>query len=191
MDALLAEISRCATCAGVLPHAPRPVVSAHPASRVLIIGQAPGRLVYASGVPWQDRSGDRLRDWLGVDAATFYDVRNFALMPMGFCYPGAGRSGDLPPRPECAPLWHDRLLAAMPEVRLTLFIGRFAQARYLDLQPGETLTATVGRHAEQLAQGKLALPHPSPRNRGWWRKNPWFEAEVLPQLRSRVSMILA
>ncbi|WP_221031141.1 uracil-DNA glycosylase family protein [Actomonas aquatica] len=191
MDDLLAEIDRCTRCAARLPHPPRPVVSAHPASRILIIGQAPGRLVHASGVPWQDRSGDRLREWLGVDAATFYDPRNFALMPMGFCFPGSGPRGDLPPRPECAPLWHQRLRAALTEVKLTLLVGRHALAHYLPVAKSSSLADTVKTHACSGARDVFALPHPSPRNRVWLAHNPWFAAEVVPKLQVRVAAELA
>ena len=131
MKTLLCKISQCTFCAAHLPHAPRPVLAASATARILLIGQAPGRKVHESGVPWQDQSGDNLRAWLGVDAKTFYAPRIFALMPMGFCYPGTGKSGDLPPRPECAPLWHPQLLAQMKSVRLTLLIGQYSQAHYL------------------------------------------------------------
>lgn len=140
-------------------------------------------------MPWQDQSGDTLRDWLGVDAETFYDTARFALVPMGFCYPGSGKTGDLPPRPECAPLWHEQLLAGMTDVKLILLIGQYSQARYLGEKAGETLTETVRRHREFLPHF-LPLPHPSPRNRIWLRRNAWFEAEVLPDLRRRIARIL-
>ena len=186
MKALLAEVAACLTCASALPHAPRPVLSVSAESRVLIIGQAPGRKVHATGIPWNDPSGDTLRAWLGVDREKFYDPSNFALMPMGFCYPGKGRSGDLPPRPECAPLWHARLRARMPRIQLTLLIGQYAQAHYLGDAAGDTLAATVRRAAEFLP-AFLPLPHPSPRNRLWLRKNAWFEQEIVPLLRARVA----
>ncbi len=189
MKALLHEVSQCVACATVLPHAPRPVLLAGPEARILVIGQAPGRKVHATGIPWNDPSGDTLRAWLNVDKATFYDTQKFALMPMGFCYPGKGRSGDLPPRPECAPLWHDRLRRAMPKVHLTLLIGQYSQAHYLGDAAGATLTDTVRRAAEFLPEF-LPLPHPSPRNRLWLRKNSWFGAEVVPLLRERVADIL-
>jgi uracil-DNA glycosylase len=139
-------------------------------------------------VPWQDQSGDTLRAWLGVDAETFYDVAKFALVPMGFCYPGAGQSGDLPPRPECAPLWHERLLADMKDVRLIILIGQYSQARYLGEKAGATLTETV-RHSRDCLPRFLPLPHPSPRNRFWLKRNPWFETEVIPDLQARVARI--
>lgn len=179
---LLTKVRACQLCAAHLPHGVRPVLAASAESRVLIIGQAPGRKVHESGVPWQDQSGDNLRTWLGVDAKTFYDPKCFALMPMGFCYPGVGKSGDLPPRPECAPQWHPPLLAAMKSVRLTLLIGQYSQAHYLGDRAGENLTATVRRFRDFLPQ-QLPLPHPSPRNRIWLKKNPWFEEKLLPELK--------
>lgn len=189
MKALLREISRCVVCASSLSHEPRPVLSVGPDARILVIGQAPGRKVHATGIPWNDPSGDTLRTWLGVDREAFYDTRNFALMPMGFCYPGKDRSGDLPPRPECAPLWHARLRRVMPHVQLTLLIGQYSQAHYLGDARGATLAETVSR-AKEFLPAFLPLPHPSPRNRLWLRKNGWFEAEVVPLLRERVRAIL-
>lgn len=189
MKALLREISKCTVCAASLPHTPRPVVAASRDSRIIIIGQAPGTKVHATGIPWNDPSGDTLRAWLNVDKAAFYDTRNFALMPMGFCYPGKGRSGDLPPRPECAPLWHERLRRHMRKAQLTLLVGQYSQAHYLGDARGATLAETVRRAAEFLPKF-LPLPHPSPRNRLWLRKNAWFEAEVVPLLRERVKAIL-
>lgn len=185
MKKLLQEIARCTACAASLPHGPRPVMAAGPRARIVIIGQAPGRKVHESGVPWRDASGDTLRDWLGVDATAFHDTCQFALVPMGFCYPGAGPAGDLPPRPECAPLWHERVLGAMPDVRLILLVGQHAQRHYLGVRAGATLTDTVRRFREFLPR-HLPLPHPSPRNRIWLRRNPWFAAELLPELRRRV-----
>ena len=185
---LLERARACRVCAD-LPHGPRPVVHAHPASRILIVGQAPGRRVHESGIPWNDPSGDRLRDWLGVDRETFYDERNFALVPMGFCYPGTGKSGDLPPRPECAPLWHEEILKRLPKVRTTLLLSRYALDYYLGELSEKTLTATVEkwkRHRPRF----IPLPHPSPRNRGWLSRNPWFETEVVSYLRRRVREIL-
>jgi uracil-DNA glycosylase len=189
MKALLREIANCTVCAAYLPHGPRPVLAAGARSKIVIIGQAPGRKVHESGVAWHDQSGDTLRAWLGVDAETFYDTSTFALVPMGFCYPGSGKTGDLPPRPECAPLWHERLLDGMTEVKLILLIGQYSQARYLDAKAGATLTETVRGFRDHLPR-YLPLPHPSPRNRIWLRRNPWFEAEVIPELRKRVARIL-
>ncbi|MCB1706316.1 MAG: uracil-DNA glycosylase family protein [Halioglobus sp.] len=185
---VLDEVRRCQLCAPELPHSPRPVVSASSTARLLIIGQAPGARVHASGIPWDDASGDRLRDWLNLPRDTFYDVGRVAIVPMGFCYPGRGRSGDLPPRPECAPRWHRALLDGMPEVQLTLLIGRYAHGAYLP-QAYSSLTAAVRdwrRHPPQY----FALPHPSPRNNIWLRRNPWFDTEVLPALRHRVGECL-
>lgn len=189
MKSLLRDIANCTVCAAHLPHGPRPVLAASARSRVVIIGQAPGRKVHESGVPWRDQSGDTLRAWLGVDEAAFYDTAKFALMPMGFCFPGSGPTGDLPPRPECAPLWHERLLAGMKDVRLILLIGQYSQARYLGERAGATLTDTVRAYREFLPR-HLPLPHPSPRNRIWLRRNPWFETEVIPDLRAHVARIL-
>ncbi len=189
MKTLLREIVKCTVCAKSLPHGPRPVLAASGQSRIVIIGQAPGRKVHASGVPWQDQSGDTLRTWLGVDAETFYDTAKFALVPMGFCYPGSGKTGDLPPRPECAPLWHERLLAGMKDVQLVILIGQYSQARYLGDKAGATLTETVRAFREHLPRF-LPLPHPSPRNRIWLKRNPWFETEVIPDLRTRVARLL-
>lgn len=190
MQDLLTQIRACTECAAHLPHGPRPIVAATPESRIVVIGQAPGRKVHETGVAWDDSSGDRLRDWMGVDPATFYDAGRVALVPMGFCYPGPGKSGDLPPRPECAPLWHPPLLDAMNDVRLTLVIGRYAQDRYLGERAHGTLTETVRHFESFLEDGLLPLPHPSPRNNLWLRRNPWFERDVLPSLRHRTAEIL-
>ncbi len=184
-DRLLSEIRACRVCAPTLPHEPRPVVQAGATARILIIGQAPGSKVHASGIPWDDDSGERLRDWTGLSRAEFYDPAKVALMPMGFCYPGKGRSGDLPPRKECAPLWHPRLLAAMPEVRLTLLVGQYAHKAYLPRELRGSLTEAVRRHTEAPG-GLFPLPHPSWRSRIWMRRNPWFETDVLPVLRGRI-----
>ena len=184
-DRLLAEIRACRVCAPSLPHDPRPVVQAGATARILIIGQAPGSKVHTSGVPWDDDSGERLRDWTGLSRTEFYDPAEVALMPMGFCYPGKGKSGDLPPRKECAPLWHPRLLAAMPDVRLTLLVGQYAHKAYLPRELRGSLTEAVRRHAEA-PDGLFPLPHPSWRSRIWMRRNPWFETEVLPVLRGRI-----
>lgn len=184
------QAKSCTHCAQHLPHGPRPVFTVHPRARVLIIGQAPGRKVHESGIPWDDASGNRLRAWLGVDAATFYNPECFALLPMGFCYPGAGKSGDLPPRPECAPLWHQPLLNMMPGIKLTLLFGQYAQERYLGAAQKNSLTETV-RNWRAYVPAYLPLPHPSPRNQIWTRKNPWFETEILPYLQAQVALALA
>ena len=170
-DQLLNEVRRCAVCAARLPLGPRPIVQARPEARVLIIGQAPGSKVHASGVPWRDASGGRLRQWMGIDEAAFYDARRVAIVPMGFCYPGAGASGDLPPRPECAPLWHGRLLSRLPELRLTLLVGAHAQAYYLPRGGKTNLTETVRGFRGSMPRF-FPLPHPSWRSTIWMRKNP-------------------
>lgn len=185
LDRLLKEVRSCKVCAAHLPHRPRPVVQVGGTARLVIIGQAPGSKVHASGVPWQDDSGDRLRAWTGLDPEIFYDPRRVALIPMGFCYPGAGDGADLPPRPECAPLWHARLLAALPPSRFVLLVGIHAQSFYLKDQPKRTMTESVRGFADYLPNF-FPLPHPSWRSTGWMRKNPWFEAKVLPRLRRAV-----
>ncbi|MCB9737719.1 MAG: uracil-DNA glycosylase family protein [Deltaproteobacteria bacterium] len=185
LEQVLAAARACTLCAAHLPLGPRPVVRAHPAARVLIVGQAPGTRVHASGIPWDDPSGDRLRAWLEVDRDRFYDPRCFAIVPMGFCYPGRGKGGDLPPRPECHPTWHGKITALLPEVRLTLLLSRYAIDAYLGPLARGSVRETVGAFAE-LPTDRIALPHPSPRNNRWLRENPWFEAEVLPELRRRV-----
>lgn len=190
LDHLLGEIAACGACAGRLPHEPRPVVQAAATARLLIIGQAPGSKVHESGRPWSDASGTRLRDWTGLSDRDFYDPARVALAPMGFCYPGRGASGDLPPRPECAPLWHPRLLAGLPEVRLTLLVGTYAQSRYLPEARGRNLAARVAGFRDVLPD-LFPLPHPSWRSTFWMRQNPWFEVDVLPELRAAVSDALA
>lgn len=191
LSSLLREVASCRLCEQDLPLGPRPVVQLAAPARILIIGQAPGTRVHETGLPFNDRSGDRLRDWLGVDHDMFYDAACFAIMPMGFCYPGRDpRGGDNPPRPECAPHWHDRLLAALPNVDLTLLVGRYAQKRYLAGSGKRTLTETVRAWADY-GPDFLPLPHPSWRNTGWIKRNPWFEAEVLPELRRRAAALLA
>jgi uracil-DNA glycosylase len=159
-------------------------------SRLLIVGQAPGRKVHLTGIPFNDASGERLRAWMGVDRETFYDAQRIAIVPMGFCFPGTGRQGDLPPRPECAPTWHPRLLPRLKHVRLTLAIGHYAQAGMLADRRGASLTDTMQNWRSYLADGVLPLPHPSPRNQLWLKRNPWFEAEVLPVLRDEVARVL-
>jgi uracil-DNA glycosylase len=172
-------------CEAHLPLGPRPVLRAHEDARVLIVGQAPGTRVHATGIPWNDPSGDKLREWLAVDRATFYDERRFAIIPMGFCYPGKGKSGDNPPRPECAPLWHERLHAELPHLELILLIGSYAQVHYLGNARKRTLSETV-RAWRDYGPRFVPLPHPSPRNRRWLKQNMWFEDEVVPELRARV-----
>lgn len=190
LDLLLREVRACRLCEEHLPMGPKPVLRAGATARLLIVGQAPGTLVHASGIPWNDASGMRLRGWLGVDRDTFYDEGKIAIVPMGFCYPGRGNSGDLPPRPECSKTWHHRLLPLMPEVKLVLAIGQYAQVYFLGDARKKSLTDTV--HAwREYAPRVFPLPHPSPRNVAWFKHNPWFDAEVLPALRERVSAVLS
>jgi uracil-DNA glycosylase len=186
---LLERVQACRLCAPHLAHDPRPVVQAAASARLLIIGQAPGAKVHASGIPWDDKSGERLRDWLGLSAEQFYDPTQVAIIPMGLCYPGKGTSGDLPPRAECAGQWHAQLLQEMPQVQLTLLIGQYAQRYYLGRE-FTSLTETVAAWRSHLPR-YFALPHPSPRNQAWRKHNPWFEAEVVPELRKRVKACLA
>lgn len=190
IEKLLGEIAACRHCAGLLPHAPRPVVQAGRTARILVIGQAPGSKVHASGRAWDDDSGDRLRAWTGLSSEEFYDPARVAHMPSGFCYPGKASGGDLPPRPECAPLWHERLLGELPEVRLTLLVGRHAQKRYLPRGFARTLGEAVARWREAPA-GLMPLPHPAWRSRLWMARHPWYANEVLPALRSAVREALA
>ncbi|MFK7935802.1 MAG: uracil-DNA glycosylase family protein [Saprospiraceae bacterium] len=189
MEELLLEIRRCQVCLPALEHGVNPVLATHTNSKIAIIGQAPGRIVHETGIPWDDKSGERLREWLGVDNATFYNPEIFAIVPMGFCYPGKGKSGDLPPRKECAPLWHEQLFSKMPHLELILLIGAYAQSYYLKDRKKRTLTDTVNHFQEYLPQ-YLPLPHPSPRNNIWLKKNEWFEEEVLPVLRKQVQAFL-
>ncbi|MFC4348326.1 uracil-DNA glycosylase family protein [Kordiimonas lipolytica] len=184
METLLSEIRSCNHCAAHLPHGTRPVLQAGKGARILIAGQAPGRKVHESGVPFDDASGDRLRDWMGVGFDTFYDAERIAILPMGFCYPGTGKSGDLPPRRECAPLWRQRLLEQLPDIELTLVIGGYALDWHLPDRAETTLTATV-RNWRKYPENILLLPHPSPRNNIWLKKNPWFETDLLPELKAR------
>jgi uracil-DNA glycosylase len=182
---LLTNIRRCTVCAESLDHKPRPIVQAGPQARIVIIGQAPGRRVNESGVPWDDPSGRTLRRWLNLTDAEFYDPDIVALMPMGFCYPGSAASGDKPPRPECAPLWHEQLLDELPEDRLEIIIGTYAQKRYI-IDRKKTLTETVANWASYLPT-QVVLPHPSPRNQHWLTKNPWFETETVPAIQKRIA----
>lgn len=186
--ALHAEISACRLCADHLPHGPRPVTQFSPTSRLLIIGQAPGSKVHASGVPWDDDSGDRLRGWLGLDKPQFYDPAQVALVPMGFCYPGKASGGDLPPRKECAPQWHQRVLDHLPPDRLTLLVGTYAQAHYLPQAKKLSLTDRVQQWRDFAPF--LPLPHPAWRSTIWMKKHPWFGAELLPELREKVAQLI-
>lgn len=200
LEELLAQIRACRICRDTpisrpLPHEPLPVVVASLQARILIAGQAPGTRVHATGTPFNDRSGDRLRDWLGVTPAQFYDSDNFAIVPMGFCFPGLdGKGGDLPPRRECAPAWRRRLLDLMPQIELVLAIGTYAQAWHMGTKRGQSLTQTVSDWRVALASETrpriLPLPHPSWRNTAWLKRNPWFETELLPALRKEISILL-
>ncbi len=189
MEKLLTDIKACTVCANSLALGPRPVLHVSPESKILIVGQAPGTKVHKSGIPWDDQSGKRLRQWLDVDNDSFYDTANFGIVPMGFCYPGKGKSGDLPPRKECAPLWHQPLLDKLPKLELTLLIGQYAQNYYLQDQAQRTLTATVQNYRDYLPN-YFVLPHPSPRNGIWLKKNEWFDKEVIPELKLIVASIL-
>ncbi len=185
---LITQVRACTQCSDELPLGPRPIVQASPSSVILIAGQAPGSKVHASGVPFDDASGDRLRDWLGVDASTFYDAERFAILPMAFCYPGAGTSGDLPPLTRCAANWRQRLLAQLSNVQLTLLVGQYAQNWHLP-ESKENLTARV-RDWRRHWPDVLSLPHPSPRNNPWLKKNNWFARDVLPVLRTQVRALV-
>ena len=189
MQQLIQNIKNCSICEKHLSHGVRPVFVASAKAKINIIGQAPGSKVHASGIPWDDASGKRLRQWLNVDPETFYNPDNFAIVPMGFCYPGKGKSGDLPPRPECAPQWHQPLLKQMPNIKLTLLIGSYAQDYYLGKEEKLKLTERV-RRFENYLPNFLPLPHPSPRNEFWIRKNPWFEEQIIPELQRIVSKAL-
>lgn len=186
---LLAEVSACTLCAANLPYGARPVLQIHPQARILIAGQAPGRKAHESAVPFDDASGDRLRDWLGVSREVFYNPKHIAILPMGFCFPGTGKSGDLPPRPECAPAWRDQLIDHLQQLELTLVVGRYAQAYHMS-EKGLSLTETVRAWRDYWPK-LVPLPHPSPRNNLWLSRNPWFENELLPVLRRRVAATLA
>jgi uracil-DNA glycosylase len=189
LDRLLGDIHACRLCEAYLPLGPRPVLAAGAGSRLLIVGQAPGARVHASGVPWSDASGRRLREWLQVDEAAFHDTRRVAIVPTGLCYPGKAGSGDAPPRPECRATWHPRLLPLLPKVELTLLVGQYAQAYFLGPARKASLTGTMRAWREYLPR-YLPLPHPSPRNVAWFKANPWFEGEVLPELRQRVARLM-
>ena len=187
---VLAEARACTLCAGRLPLGPRPVLRASATARLLIVGQAPGTRVHATGIPWNDPSGDRLRDWLGLDREIFYDESRIAIVPIGLCYPGRDKNGgDKPPIPVCAPTWHPRIVPALEAVRLTLLIGAYAQRHYLGAKAGETVAATVERW-RQFLPGYLPLPHPSWRTKGWERARPWFGRDLLPELRRRVRRLI-
>lgn len=188
MDKLLQEIRQCKVCEKYLLAGVNPILSAHPNSKIAIIGQAPGSIVHKTGIPWDDKSGERLREWLNIDQDLFYNEEIFAIVPMGFCYPGKGKTGDLPPRKECAPLWHKKLLTKMPKLELIMLIGAYAQNYYLGERNKNTLTETV-KNTSYYLPTFIPLPHPSPRNNIWLKKNAWFEIEILPILQRQVELI--
>ncbi len=187
---LLTDIKACTICVDYLPLGPRPVFQCDPAARILVAGQAPGWRVHETGIPFNDPSGDRLREWMGIDRATFYNPQKLAIIPMGFCYPGTGKSGDLPPRPECAKIWRAPVLAHLQNIELTLVIGQYAHAWHLKGQQKKNLTQTV-KDWRDYWPDVLPLPHPSPRNNIWLKKNPWFENDILPPLKEKVQKVLA
>jgi uracil-DNA glycosylase family 4 len=189
MKKLLEQIRKCKECDQHIPLGANTIISASSKSKIIIIGQAPGRIVHNTSIPWNDKSGDNLRNWLGIDKPTFYDADKIALMPMGFCYPGKGKTGDLPPRAECAPLWHNKILAQIKNAKLILLIGQYAQNYYLENTAKNTLTETVYYYKSYLPN-YFPLPHPSPRNNIWQAKNEWFADEVLPELKAKVQTIL-
>lgn len=191
LDALLEEISACRACAPYLPHTPRPVTRVSTGTRLLIAGQAPGRIVHETGLPFNDRSGDRLRQWMGIDRETFYGRSEIGVAAMAFCFPGTNpKGGDYPPPPRCAALWRSQLLAVLPNVELTLLVGSYAQDWALSGQTGKTMTDTIANW-RAFGPNIIPLPHPSWRNTAWLKRNPWFEAEVTPFLRRRVADILS
>jgi uracil-DNA glycosylase len=189
LDALLRDIRACRICEAHLPLGPKPVLRASSTARILVVGQAPGTKVHATGIPWNDASGERLRAWMGIDRDTFYDESRIAIVPMGFCYPGRGKGGDNPPRPECARTWHPHLVPLLKNVRLILLIGQYAQAYFLRERRKDSLTDTVRAFEEYLPK-YLPMVHPSPRNQGWLKRNPWFEKKLMPTLRERVHQLL-
>lgn len=189
MEKLLAEIRQCRLCEPELPFGARPVLQASSTSRILVVGQAPGRLVHETGLPFNDPSGDRLRDWLGVDRETFYDASRIAIIPMAFCFPGTGKSGDLPPPPICARTWRKQLMDFLPDVKLTVVLGQYSIGWHIPEAKKQTLTKVVGNWRDYWPT-LLPLPHPSPRNNLWLRRNPWVEEQLVPQLRQRVGEIL-
>jgi uracil-DNA glycosylase len=189
LEKVLARVRGCRACEAQLPLGPRPVLQAGEAARILIVGQAPGLRVHTTGIPWDDPSGVRLRRWMGVEEDRFYDPSRIAIVPMGFCYPGRGAGGDRPPRRECAELWLDQLLARLPRIELTLLVGQHAQRHFLGRRRKPSLTDTV-RSWQEYAPRFLPLPHPSPRNQPWFTRHPWFERQLIPVLRTRISLLL-
>ncbi len=190
LNRLVEEVRQCRICEAHLPLGPRPVVDIALSNRIAIISQAPGTVVHGNGIPWKDKSGDRLRSWMNVDEDYFYNSGTFAIIPMGFCYPGKGKGGDLPPRKECAPQWHTPILRMLPNIELVLVIGAYSQAYYLGKRRKKNLTETVRNFSEYLPDF-FPLVHPSPRNGIWLRKNPWYEEEVVPQLKVKIKEIIS
>ena len=188
MKALLTEIRNCTICAAHLPLGPRPVIEASENSKIIIVGQAPGTKVHESGVPWDDQSGKKLREWLGVSNEAFYDLDTFGIVPMGFCYPGKGKTGDLPPRKECAEAWHEKVFKAFTGVELILLVGTYAQNYFLR-NDERNLTEKV-KHFNEYLPEYWPMPHPSPVNRFWRSRNPWFEKEVVPKLQKKIQQII-
>ena len=189
MERLLAEIRNCVICLPQLIHGVNPVLSAHKNSKIAIVGQAPGSVVHRTGIPWDDKSGERLRQWLNIDKSIFYNPEQIALIPMGFCYPGKGKTGDLPPRIECAPQWHDPLFEQMNKLELVVLIGAYAQGYYLKEKIKKTLSETVRNYTDYLPDF-FVLPHPSPRNNIWMKKNPWFEKDLIPEFKIIVKELI-
>lgn len=189
LESLLSAVRACRVCEAYLPLGPRPVLQAATTARILIVGQAPGARVHKTGVPWDDPSGARLREWMGVSTDEFYDASRIAIIPMGYCYPGRGKGGDLPPRPECAPLWLQALLTKLPSIELTLLIGQYAQRHFLGKRRKKSLAETMNAW-EEYAPNYIPLPHPSPRNTPWLQRNPEFEQRLLPELRRQIRSLL-
>ncbi len=189
METLLRQIKGCNLCENHLSAGANPVMTAGSKSKIIVVGQAPGRLVHETGIPWNDKSGDNLRSWMGIDKAVFYNTDLISLVPMGFCYPGTGKNGDLAPRKECAPLWHQQLIQQMPKVELVILAGQYAQKYYLGKKAKANLTATV-QNFEDYLPNYFPLPHPSPRNNIWQAKNRWFRSDVLPILTEEISRII-
>lgn len=185
---LIKEVHDCTICQSSLPHGARPVLQIHPEAKILIAGQAPGRKVHESGIPFNDASGDRLRDWMGVSADTFYNDKKIAILPMGFCFPGTSKSGDLPPRPECLTAWRQKLLNQLNQIELTIVLGKYAQDYHFPDHKA-SLTELVKSWKNYWPE-KLPLPHPSPRNNIWLKRNPWFETEILPSLKQRIDQLI-
>jgi uracil-DNA glycosylase len=186
---LLAAVRACRVCEAELPLGPRPVLQAGKSARILVVGQAPGVRVHNTGIPWSDASGERLRAWMGVEESVFYDQSRIAIIPMGYCYPGRGNGGDLPPRSECATLWLGQLLERLPRIELTLLIGQHAQRHFLGSRRGPSMAATIKAWRDYAPQ-YLPLPHPSPRNQPWFARHPWFERRLIPVLRGRVATLV-